>query len=97
MMLFGYYISVGNMLIWLLFGAVVGMVVHLLDHQKIKGGIISTTLVGIGGAFLGGLISLAIFSNSIVGINLPSITIALLAGVVLVMATRFFSQRKSGQ
>jgi uncharacterized membrane protein YeaQ/YmgE (transglycosylase-associated protein family) len=97
MMLFGYYISVGNMLIWLLFGAIVGMVVHLLDHQKIKGGIISTTLLGIGGAFLGGLISLAIFNDSIVGINLPSITIALLAGVVFVMVSRLFPQRKSGR
>lgn len=49
-----------NIIIWILFGLVVGVVAKLLMPGRDPGGFIVTILLGIAGAFLGGFIGRAL-------------------------------------
>jgi uncharacterized membrane protein YeaQ/YmgE (transglycosylase-associated protein family) len=49
-----------SILMWILFGLVIGVVAKLLTPGRDPGGFVVTTLLGIGGALLGGFIGRAI-------------------------------------
>jgi uncharacterized membrane protein YeaQ/YmgE (transglycosylase-associated protein family) len=49
-----------SILLWVLFGLVVGVIAKLLTPGRDPGGFIVTVLIGIGGALLGGFIGRAI-------------------------------------
>lgn len=49
-----------HILIWLIFGLIVGVIAKFLMPGNNPGGFIATTLLGIGGAFVGGWIGRAL-------------------------------------
>jgi len=49
-----------SILMWILFGLVIGVVAKLLTPGREPGGFVLTTLLGIGGALVGGFIGRAI-------------------------------------
>jgi len=49
-----------SILMWILFGLVIGVVAKLLTPGREPGGFVVTTLLGIGGALLGGFIGRAV-------------------------------------
>lgn len=84
-----------NLILWAVFGLIVGYIVHLLDPRDVKTGILGTMLLGIAGAILGGFLSTAIFHAPIVGFSLQGIVTGVIGGLILAFVSRFFF-RKSG-
>ncbi len=88
-------ISQANILIWVLFGLVVGSLVHLLDPGEIKGGIFMTIGLGILGAVAGGLLSSVLFNTAISGINFQNFAIAVIGGIILAVISRLIFRNRN--
>ncbi|HLG23020.1 MAG TPA: GlsB/YeaQ/YmgE family stress response membrane protein [Candidatus Manganitrophaceae bacterium] len=83
-----------GIIVWIIFGAIVGVVAKLLMPGPDPGGFIMTTLLGIAGALLGGFIGRALglyYSNQQAGGFLMSI----LGAVILLWAYRATSRRRT--
>jgi uncharacterized membrane protein YeaQ/YmgE (transglycosylase-associated protein family) len=81
-----------SILIWVLFGLVVGVIAKLLMPGRDPGGIIMTILIGIVGSFIGGGISYLLF-----GARQPyepaGWILSILGAVVLLFAYRALARR----
>lgn len=80
--------SLLNIFIWLLFGALVGWIASLIMGTNRTQGIIMDIVLGLLGAVVGGLLASLFGSTGITGFNLYSFLIALAGAVVLVWAGR---------
>ena len=78
-----------NILSWLTFGIISGVIVEYFDFRKegIKG-TLSTVLIAMGGAFLGGLVASVIFNVRVGGINFQSLLIAIAMAFLFVFLQR---------
>lgn len=81
-------ISQINLLIWVLFGLVIGSVVHLFDPGEVKGGIFATLGLGILGAVLGGLAATFVYQKVISGINFQYFAITIITSLVVAVIYR---------
>lgn len=72
-----------NIILWIIFGALVGWIASMIAGTNREQGAIGNIIVGILGAFLGGLIARAMGVGDITGFNLGSFVIALIGAVVL--------------
>ncbi|NHU85126.1 GlsB/YeaQ/YmgE family stress response membrane protein [Kocuria sp. JC486] len=77
---------IGSIIAWIVLGLIAGALAKLIMPGKQGGGIIATILLGIVGAFVGGLISMAIPGLSGDGsvISIGSIILAII-GALLVL------------
>jgi len=74
-----------NMIAWIVVGLIGGMLGKLLMPGKDPGGIILTTLLGIGGAILGGFLSIALgLGNGVDDFDAGTIVLAV-AGTMLIL------------
>ncbi|HYI00261.1 GlsB/YeaQ/YmgE family stress response membrane protein [Hyalangium sp.] len=84
-----------SLLSWIVFGFVVGLIARFImpGHQHI--GFIRTTLLGIGGSFVGGFLSALIFGGNWRNPG-PSSWIGAIIGavVLLVLSETVFSRRR---
>lgn len=71
-----------SILIWILFGALVGWLASLITSSS--NGIIGNIILGIVGAFIGGLIMNMIGYTGVTGFDLYSVLIAILGAIVVV-------------
>jgi uncharacterized membrane protein YeaQ/YmgE (transglycosylase-associated protein family) len=80
-----------NVLLWCLFGLIAGAIAQFLMPGRDPGdaanpaGFITTTILGVVGALLGGFISSRLFDWDVTGFNLPSFAVAI-GGALLVLA-----------
>lgn len=86
-----------NFIIWLVVGGIVGWVASLIMRRDAQQGIILNVIVGIVGAFLGGLlISPLIGVRSInEGISVPSILVSLGGAVILLAIVNAFTRGRA--
>lgn len=77
-----------NILSWILFGLIVGIVANTLDPQPARGGLIGAILLGIVGALIGGFLAELIFGIGVTGFNLTSFLIAIAGSLVLLFIGR---------
>ncbi len=80
-----------EILSWIIFGLVAGAVAKLLMPGKDPGGFIWTIIIGIVGAFIGGIIaSMPMFGQTTVepGFNLKSFVFAVIGSIVLLLVYR---------
>lgn len=82
-------ISALNLAIWLLFGGIIGLTIHLFDPHKIRGGAFSSLFMGMLGAMLGGLFAAVFSSESFISLNTPGLMIAISGGVLTSFLARF--------
>ena len=75
-----------NIVAWLLFGMIVGLVAGALDN--VQRGLISYMLLGIGGALLGGFFANYLLNASYSGFNVTSFLIASFGAVALLALGR---------
>ncbi len=68
---------------WIIFGALAGWIASMIAGTNKEQGAIGNIIVGILGAFLGGMIARAAGIGDITGFNLGSFLIALVGAVVL--------------
>lgn len=77
-----------NIISWLIFGLVVGIIANIIDPHPSKGGVPGSIILGILGAFLGGFLGTTILGIGITGFNFTSIAVAVLGALLLMFAER---------
>jgi uncharacterized membrane protein YeaQ/YmgE (transglycosylase-associated protein family) len=82
-----------NLLIWLVFGALVGWSASMIMGTDERQGSIGNIVVGIIGAFLGGFVMNLIGQPGVSGFNFYSTFVAILGAVVLLWIYKMFSRR----
>jgi len=73
---------------WIIFGLLAGLVAKFIMPGKDPGGFITTILIGIAGALVGGFIATSLGYGSVDGFNLGSFIIAVLGSIILLFAYR---------
>lgn len=81
-----------NVLAWILFGLITGIVANSLDTEESENTVIKSTLLGIGGAVIGGGLAHLIFGMGVSGFNLLSFSVAIAGSIMLLISTRAFSR-----
>ena len=77
-----------GILAWIVMGLIVGLLAKFIMPGKDPGGIIVTILIGIAGAFVGGLIGSFLGFGRVTGFNLGSILLATGGAVLLLILYR---------
>ncbi len=72
-----------NLLVFIIFGAIVGWIASMITHRNGEQGAIGNIVVGILGAFLGGFIMSTIGGTGVSGFNIRSFLVALMGAVIL--------------
>ncbi len=82
-----------GILTWIIFGLIAGIVAKLIMPGKDPGGFIITILLGIAGAFIGGLVGSAVGFGDVSGFNLKSMGLAILGAVILLFGYRMLKKQ----
>lgn len=83
-----------SILSWIVVGLVAGILAKALMPGRDPGGCIVTMLIGIAGALVGGfLVGLFVGGDLITGFNIPTIVVATLGAIVLLLLYRLFFRR----
>lgn len=79
-----------NILAWILFGLIVGVVANFIDPAPSKGGLLGSVVLGVLGALLGGFLGDLLFGVGVTGFNPSSFIIAVIGSLVLLFVGRAF-------
>lgn len=79
-------------LLWLLFGAVVGWVASILTGDNKRMGLVKNIIAGLVGSLIGGWFSTLIGIGTYAKFSLNSFVIALIGAVVLLLVVKQFSR-----
>ncbi len=84
-----------NMVTWILFGALAGLVAHASDRSPVEGGMLGSIIIGVSGAILGGATATLLFQLNKT-FDLPSFIIAISFSLFLVLIhhTLFVKRRE---
>lgn len=80
-----------NIIMWILFGALVGWIASLIMKTDAEQGAVGNIIVGIIGAFLGGAVARIFGGSGVTGFNLGSLLIAILGAVILLFFLKMFT------
>ncbi len=86
-----------NIIAWVVLGLIAGSIAKAVDPQARGGGVFSTTLLGIIGAFVGG--SLGMFLNTghvglaATSFSIPGIAVAVLGAIIAVFVWNLIARR----
>lgn len=72
-----------NLLIWIVFGLIVGVIAELIDPSPNQGGLLGAMVLGIVGALVGGFLGRLILGIGITGFNFSSLVVAVLGSLLL--------------
>ena len=81
-----------GILSWIIFGLLAGALAKLIMPGKDPGGFILTTLIGIGGALVGGFIGTQLGFGDVSGFDLRSMGIAIGGALVLLSGYRLLKK-----
>ena len=80
-----------NILLWIVFGALAGWIASIVMRTNNEQGAIGNIVVGIVGAFIGGMVSRALGGPDVSGFNLTSLIVAVVGAIILLFVVRMFS------
>lgn len=80
---------------WIILGLVVGALAKWIMPGKDPGGIFITILLGVGGAFVGGIVGSVLGLGGITGFNLGSLVLAVAGALGLLWGYRKLGRRPS--
>jgi uncharacterized membrane protein YeaQ/YmgE (transglycosylase-associated protein family) len=72
-----------NILLWIIFGALAGWIASLIMGTNRQQGCLMDIVVGVVGAFLGGLVFSLFGGQGVTGFNIYSLLVAVLGAVIL--------------
>lgn len=78
-----------GILSWIVMGLIVGVLAKIIMQGTGPGGIVTTILLGIAGAFVGGFVGTYLGFGSITGFNLHSFGLAVAGALILLLLYRF--------
>lgn len=81
-----------GILLWIVFGALVGWVASLIMKTDEEQGALLNIIVGVVGAFLGGLLARLLGADGITGFNLWSLLVAVGGACLLLWIVRVLSK-----
>lgn len=82
-----------SILAWIVVGIIAGFLAKSMVPGDSPGGVLGDLVVGIVGALIGGWIFNSFGSAGATGLNLWSILVAFVGGVVLLLIVRMFTRR----
>src|SRR5262249_42636426 len=82
-----------NILLWIVFGLIAGVLAKWIMPGRDPGGIIITIALGIVGAFIGGFIGSLLGLGDVTGFDIRSFFLAVLGVVLLLAGYRFLKAR----
>ena len=82
-----------NILTWVVFGLIAGVIANLIDPHPASGGILGAIILGILGAMVGGFLSSMLFGMDVSGFNFTSLIIAVLGSLLLLFVQRALFRR----
>ncbi len=80
-----------NILLWIIFGALAGWIASIIMRTNADQGAIGNIIVGIIGAFIGGMVSNSLGGPDVTGFNLTSLLVAIVGAVILLFIVRLFT------
>lgn len=81
--------SITNLIIWIVVGAIAGWLASIVMKTNRQQGLVTDIIVGIVGGLIGGFVLNAIgVGGDVTGINLPSILVAFIGAVILLVILR---------
>lgn len=81
-----------NILLWIVFGGLVGWVASLLMGTNAQQGVFLNVVIGIAGAVIGGFLARLLGLGAITGFNVISFIIALVGAVLLLGIVKLFDR-----
>ena len=81
---------------WIVLGLIAGLIAKLLMPGRDPGGFIITAIIGIVGALIGGFLSTRLGFGDVTGLNIPSLAIAILGSIVLLVIYRLVARNRAG-
>lgn len=81
-----------GILSWIVLGLIAGVAANAIDPRPAKGGILSTIMLGILGAIVGGFLSSMLFGVDVSGFNLTSLLVAVGGALVLLFVGRMLNR-----
>lgn len=79
-----------NILAWVVFGLVVGVIANYVDPKPSYGGVVGAVILGVVGSLIGGFLSSLLLGVGVTGFNIPSIIIGVLGSLLLLLIARSF-------
>ncbi len=83
-----------GILSWIVFGLIAGSLAKLIMPGDDPGGCIVTILLGVAGAFVGGLIGSQLGFGKVTEFDLRSLGVAVVGSIILLLGYRFLVKRK---
>lgn len=81
-----------DILAWIVFGLIVGIIANYIDPRAARGGILGTIVLGILGALLGGFLGNLLFGIPVSGFNVPSFIVAVVGSLILLFVGRMLQR-----
>lgn len=78
---------------WIIFGALAGWIASLIMGTNRQQGCLADIVLGIAGAFVGGLVMNLVGGQQVTGFNLPSLLVAVLGAVILLALAKNLQRR----
>ncbi len=81
-----------GILTWIIFGLIAGWLAQYIMPDRGSGGLITTILLGIAGAVIGGMIATELGFGDVSGFDIRSMAIAVGGALVLLLGYRFIKR-----
>ncbi len=75
-----------NVLSWILFGLITGIIAHMLDTRE--NDLLTALILGVGGALTGGLLANVLLGMSFTGFNITSFLLSAASALLIVVISR---------
>ncbi len=79
-----------NIISWMLFGLIVGIVANAIDPAPNEGGVLGAILLGVAGALVGGFLANMLFGVGIAAFDITSFMVAVAGSLVVLFGSRVF-------
>lgn len=83
-----------GIILWIIFGGLVGWIASIIMKTDAEQGVFLNIIIGMVGAFIGGLIMSLIGGTSITGFNVYSFLVALLGAIILIGCIKLIRGRQ---
>jgi uncharacterized membrane protein YeaQ/YmgE (transglycosylase-associated protein family) len=82
-----------DLLAWIAFGLITGVIANVIDPRPSAGGILGAVVLGIVGAVVGGFLGNLLFGVGVTGFNISSFIVAVAGALLLLWGSRAFTGR----
>jgi uncharacterized membrane protein YeaQ/YmgE (transglycosylase-associated protein family) len=86
--------SLQNILVWVVLGGIAGWLASIITGRNNRMGCLSNIIVGVAGGLIGGWLLSYFGGQGVTGFNLPSLLVAFIGSVILLLIFNLFRPRR---